>query len=227
MTTILLIDDSRFQRTVNESTLKKAGYTVLTAVDGEEALRAVRSRHPDLILLDMLLPKLGGHQVLQILKQDPATAHIPVVVLTGLSAMNEEKLLKAGAAAYLEKARVVQEPQLLLLSVASILKSTTKATAAGAKAAATIYMRGDVGISWQNRLAKQEPVYKVEFLPDDQLGTGPRSCIVKGQADLEEHLRQFDIEPVYVDGWLKMLKDEDILIPYVGMPERMRHLYGL
>ena len=62
-TTVLLVEDSKFQKLVNERMLHKAGYTVLTASDGEEALRLARETIPDIILLDMLLPKLGGREV--------------------------------------------------------------------------------------------------------------------------------------------------------------------
>ena len=63
MKSILLVEDSRFLRLANEKALVRAGYSVVTASDGEDALRIAYVRPPDLILLDMLLPKLGGAQV--------------------------------------------------------------------------------------------------------------------------------------------------------------------
>ena len=89
MKSILLVDDSRFIRMANERSLARAGYSVVTASDGEEALRTARSRVPDLILLDMLLPKLGGPEVLRALRKDPVTASIPVIVLSSLPQTNE------------------------------------------------------------------------------------------------------------------------------------------
>ena len=71
--TVLLVEDSKFQKLVNERMLQKAGYTVLTASDGEEALRLARAKTPDIILLDMLLPKLGGREVMQALRADAPT----------------------------------------------------------------------------------------------------------------------------------------------------------
>ena len=106
-TTILLVEDSKMQRLANERILRKAGYTVLNASDGEEALRVARENIPDLILLDMLLPKLRGRDVLRALKHDPTTTHIPVVVFSGLPQSNEKKLKKEGAAAYFAKQRLV------------------------------------------------------------------------------------------------------------------------
>jgi CheY-like chemotaxis protein len=100
---ILLIEDSKFQRIANGRALAKAGYSVVHAGDGEEGLRAAREHAPDLILLDMMLPKLSGLDVLRTLKADPLVKHIPVIVLSGLGQANEAKLLKEGAAAFFVK----------------------------------------------------------------------------------------------------------------------------
>lgn len=100
---ILLVDDSKLLRIANERILTRAGHQVTTAEDGESALEMVRQGMPDLILLDMLLPRLSGLDVLKQLKADAATAAIPVIVLSSLSQKNEEKLKEAGAAAYFEK----------------------------------------------------------------------------------------------------------------------------
>jgi CheY-like chemotaxis protein len=100
---ILLVDDSKFQRLANERMLTKAGYEVVKAADGEEALRIACSRSPDLVILDMLLPKVSGPDVLKTLKSSALTSGIPVIVLSSLAQTNESKLLKEGAVAYLEK----------------------------------------------------------------------------------------------------------------------------
>jgi len=100
---ILLVEDSKFLRMTIERTLVNQGYAVVGAGDGEEALRLATQNLPDLILLDMMLPKMTGPDVLRALKLDPVTAQIPVVVLSGLSQKNESKLLLQGAAAYFEK----------------------------------------------------------------------------------------------------------------------------
>ena len=101
--TILLVEDSRFLRITGERALTRLGHRVIGVGDGAEALRVAREDLPDLILLDMMLPKMTGPEVLEILKKDPATLHIPVIVLSGLSQKNEAKLLQSGAAAYFEK----------------------------------------------------------------------------------------------------------------------------
>lgn len=100
---ILLVEDSKFLRIAAERALSRAGFEVSIAADGEVALQVSRAQLPDIILLDMLLPKISGPDVLKALKEDPATMRIPVIVLTSLSQKNEEKLLQQGAAAYFEK----------------------------------------------------------------------------------------------------------------------------
>jgi CheY-like chemotaxis protein len=100
---VLLIEDSKFQRTANGRALIRAGYDVVYAADGDEGLGAARENSPDLILLDMMLPKVSGLDVLRALKADALVKHIPVVVLSGLGRANEAKLLKEGAAAFLMK----------------------------------------------------------------------------------------------------------------------------
>jgi len=100
---VLLVEDSKFLRMATERALSNAGYLVSTAADGEEALQVAKDKLPDIILLDMMLPKISGPNVLKALKENPATMHIPVIVFTSLSQKNEEKLLSEGAAAYFEK----------------------------------------------------------------------------------------------------------------------------
>jgi CheY-like chemotaxis protein len=102
-TKILVVDDSSFLRRASERALTRAGYQVVTAADGEQALQVAREQIPNLILLDMMLPKLSGVDVLRALKQDAATKDIPVIVLTALSERNKEKLLQEGAISYVEK----------------------------------------------------------------------------------------------------------------------------
>jgi len=104
--TVLLIDDSKFLRKANEVALAHAGYRVLVAGDGDEGLRMARAKLPDVIVLDMMLPKLSGPQLLLALKQGSATAAIPVIVLSSLAQSNAPKLISEGAAAYFEKSKL-------------------------------------------------------------------------------------------------------------------------
>jgi CheY-like chemotaxis protein len=123
---ILLLEDSKFQRMANEQALVKAGYSVIHAGDGDEGLRIARENIPDLILLDMMLPKLSGLDVLRALKGDTIVKHIPVIVLSGLGQANEAKLLNEGAAAFLVKSEklLLNNSSILIQAVEDVLNQT-------------------------------------------------------------------------------------------------------
>lgn len=82
---VLLVEDDRFLRRACEASLLQRGFAVTTAVDGEEGLRLARSDPPDIVLLDMLMPKLSGIEVLRALRDDPMTRQLPVVILSNSS----------------------------------------------------------------------------------------------------------------------------------------------
>ena len=104
---ILLAEDDRFLRKAAEAQLRQHGFTVVAAVDGEEALRLARAERPDLVLLDLIMPKMQGFEVLKTLKQDPATADIPVIVLSNLGQDRDvQQAMELGAVAYYIKAHV-------------------------------------------------------------------------------------------------------------------------
>ncbi len=101
---ILLAEDDRFLRKAAGGMLRKLGHTVITAEDGEEALRMARAEQPELVLLDLIMPKIQGFEVLRALKADPATRNIPVIILSNLGQdADKQTTLKAGAAEYLVK----------------------------------------------------------------------------------------------------------------------------
>lgn len=133
MTKILLVDDSKFLRLATERALARAGYEVSTATDGENALQVAREKQPDVILLDMLLPKMTGPEVLKALKNDPATARIAVVAFTGLSQKNATRLEQDGACAFLDKAELGLDKgsEALLVALARILRSLKLEVASG------------------------------------------------------------------------------------------------
>ena len=121
METILLVEDSKFLRVATERILTRAGYQVICAGDGDEALVLAGSSLPDLIVLDMLLPKLSGPEVLRSLKKSDLTAHIPVVVLSSLSQNNGPKLVQEGADAFIEKGSLLADPGRLLAAIMAAL----------------------------------------------------------------------------------------------------------
>ncbi len=106
MLSILVIDDNVQLQIAFKKVLTSAGYQIRLAGDGEEGLRMAQDKLPDIIVLDMLLPKMGGVEVLRALKEDPATEQIPVIALSGLPRSNEAKLKSEGAVSYLEKSRL-------------------------------------------------------------------------------------------------------------------------
>ena len=121
---ILLVEDSKFLRLATGRALTRAGYEMSFAGDGDEALLMAAEKLPDLILLDMMLPKMSGLEVLKALKKEPATEAIPVVVLTGLSQTNAERLRGDGAFAFLTKTDLAldQGAEPLLAALRKIFK---------------------------------------------------------------------------------------------------------
>jgi DNA-binding response OmpR family regulator len=101
---ILLVEDEKNVILGVRTCLDAVGYDVEIVEDGEEALNAVNREHPDLILLDLLLPKLDGFEVLKVLKGDPETAKIPVIVLTARAEEEDrQRALDLGADNYMTK----------------------------------------------------------------------------------------------------------------------------
>jgi DNA-binding response OmpR family regulator len=104
---VLLAEDDRFLRRAAEARLRRHGLEVLTAADGEEALRVARTEPLDLVLLDVVMPKLQGFEVLKALKQDDATTRIPVIVLSNLGQERDvTQAMALGAIAFLVKAHL-------------------------------------------------------------------------------------------------------------------------
>jgi two-component system cell cycle sensor histidine kinase/response regulator CckA len=125
---ILLIEDSRVMRVSIQRALTEAGYTVHTASDGEAGVRAARETLPDLVVLDLDLPKISGLDVLRALKQDAITKSIPVVVLAALSELNREELLNEGAAACVEKSdKLLEKDSAAVIHIVAQVVGKTKA----------------------------------------------------------------------------------------------------
>jgi CheY-like chemotaxis protein len=104
---ILLVEDDRFLRRACAAGLRQRGWTVLTAVDGEEALRLSQSEPIDLVLLDMLMPKLHGLDVMRALRAEEKTRAIPVLVLSNSSREQDvREIMQLGAVGYLVKANL-------------------------------------------------------------------------------------------------------------------------
>lgn len=99
-----MVDDLKENVLLMEKFLTSTEFDVAQAYNGEEALRCVVENAPDLILLDLVMPKVDGFQVCKVLKQNPETHHIPIVVVSGLTDRESNvKALQAGADDYIAK----------------------------------------------------------------------------------------------------------------------------
>jgi two-component system alkaline phosphatase synthesis response regulator PhoP len=104
---ILVVEDDRFLRRACEMGLRQRGFSVLTATDGEEGLRLARAERPDLILLDMLMPKLSGLDVLRALRGEENTQAIPVLIFSNSSREQDvQEAMSLGISGYLVKANL-------------------------------------------------------------------------------------------------------------------------
>lgn len=102
--TVLIVDDVPTNVMLVQAILKKEGYTLLTCDSGVKALRIAQERHPNLILLDIMMPEMDGYEVLQHLKSNPDTNNIPVIIMSALSDMQSiVKGYQLGATEYVTK----------------------------------------------------------------------------------------------------------------------------
>jgi DNA-binding response OmpR family regulator len=117
---ILVVDDERMIVAMVKDLLETKQYEVLTAYDGEEGLKKARSAQPDLILLDIMLPKLDGFKVCRLLKFDLKYRKIPILLLSARAAdVDRDLSAQVGADAYMVKPF---EPQQLLTKISELLK---------------------------------------------------------------------------------------------------------
>jgi len=107
---ILLVDDEPSIIKVVGKRLEVEGYQVSVAVEGQEALAKAQTERPDLIILDLMLPKLNGYEVCTMLKQDTRYQHIPIMLFTAKAQDQDERLgMECGADAYVRKPFKAQE----------------------------------------------------------------------------------------------------------------------
>ncbi len=101
---ILLVDDSEVVRDMSKAQLEDAGYEVVVAKDGQEGLDLARKVAPDVILLDLMLPRLDGYKVCRLLKFDKLYEHIPVIIMSAKESEADKKIAEqAGANGYMVK----------------------------------------------------------------------------------------------------------------------------
>jgi two-component system, OmpR family, alkaline phosphatase synthesis response regulator PhoP len=101
---ILVVEDDRSLQNALVEMLSQAGYAVMTALDGEEGLEKIFAEKPDLVLLDIILPKKDGYEVLETIKKNEATKDVPVLILTNLEEIdNIQKAIDLGATTFMVK----------------------------------------------------------------------------------------------------------------------------
>jgi two-component system, cell cycle response regulator DivK len=121
--TILYVEDNEYNRKIVRQLLANTSYRLIEAVDGEAGVEAARREMPDLVLMDVQLPKMSGLDATRQLRADPATRHMPIVVITSFALSGDrERAAEAGATSYLAKP---YSPRELLALVREILPETT------------------------------------------------------------------------------------------------------
>ena len=102
--TILYIEDNEYNRKIVRQLVSRTSYRLIEAVDGESGVALAQQEVPDLILMDVQLPKMSGLDATRVLKADPRTSHIPIIVITSFALSGDrEKASAAGADSYLAK----------------------------------------------------------------------------------------------------------------------------
>jgi len=146
---ILAVDDSPLILKVIENVLSRAGYEVITALSGPEALAVVDRARPDLIILDVTMPEMNGYEVCRRLRQTPPTAHSPILILTALDSLeNKIQGFEAGADDYMIKpfqaAELLARVEALLWRATTITSPTVQGSA---NISAVFSLRGGIGVS--------------------------------------------------------------------------------
>jgi CheY-like chemotaxis protein len=102
--TLLLVEDNEDNRIIYSTLLRHLGYEVVEAHDGLQAVELARSRHPDLILMDISIPQMDGWEATRVLRADPSTRAIPIVALTAHALDDDrERAAQVGFSSYLAK----------------------------------------------------------------------------------------------------------------------------
>lgn len=123
---IMIIEDDRFLSSLIKARLEKNDFATTQAFDGEEAMKLLRQERPNLIVLDLIMPKVTGFEILEAISLDPQLSKVPVVILSNLAQDSDiQKAKSLGAIEYLVKIRVSIDE--LINKIKSIVQSQTVA----------------------------------------------------------------------------------------------------
>lgn len=204
---ILVVDDEPDAVELISFNLQSAGFRVVAAEDGAAALRRARSTLPDLIVLDVMLPEIDGLEVCKLLRRDPATAEIPIVMLTAKAAEVDRILgLELGADDYVTKPF---SPRELILRIRKLLERRQKAAAKSER-----LVRGELVIDVPRRLV----TYRGKKLSDELTTTefrllqllAERAGRVQSRDDLLKEVWDYDavIDTRTVDTHMRRLREK-------------------
>ncbi|MGB7416206.1 MAG: response regulator [Thermosynechococcaceae cyanobacterium] len=119
MNKVLVVDDSITQRQLMSNVLEESGLTVLIATDGVDALQQIEAAHPDIIVRDIIMPRMNGYEVCRKIKSDPGTQNLPVILCSSKTEdFDRHWGMKQGADAYIAKPFAAQD---LLITVQELL----------------------------------------------------------------------------------------------------------
>jgi pilus assembly protein CpaE len=144
MANILVIDDDNDILRILESTLKRAGHTIITAINGEQGLAAARAHHPDLVVCDLMMPNMTGYEFCKQVRADPNLQHIPIIIFSArFQPIDEQTARDAGATDYLPKSTA---PDILVNRIAELLPVSTQRMTPGGMIG-LFSLRGGAGVT--------------------------------------------------------------------------------
>ena len=128
MAKVLIVDDNDSFRRLNAEFIKMDGYQVLTARNGRETLNLVQQEHPDILLLDIMMPGIDGYEICRQIKADPDTQHTLVVMVTALPPSERFKSYQAGADEHVTKPLQSRQLRDLIKRLAARIKRSRKSS---------------------------------------------------------------------------------------------------